>query len=77
MVDGTMESSVVTTLDIWETLVPCMEILGVVHAEDVHNHPIDDLGLDIGLGVEISGFYELGVQQRLDQKVLRNLMSRS
>jgi hypothetical protein len=30
----------------------------------VHNHPIDDLSLAIGLGVERSGFCELGVQQR-------------
>jgi hypothetical protein len=30
----------------------------------VHNHLIDDLDLAIGLGVESSGFCDLGVQQR-------------
>jgi hypothetical protein len=30
----------------------------------VHNHSIDDLSLAISLGVERSGFCELGVQQR-------------
>jgi hypothetical protein len=64
MASGTMESPVVTVLDIWETLVPCTWILRIVHAQDVHNNPIDDLYLAIGLGVESSVFYELGVQQR-------------
>jgi hypothetical protein len=41
-----------------------MGMLRIVHAQDVHNHLIDDLGLAIGLGVERSGFCELGVQQR-------------
>jgi hypothetical protein len=64
MADGTMESLVVIVLDIWEILVPCTCMLRVVHAQDVHNHPIDDLCLAIGLGVESSGFCKLGVQQR-------------
>jgi hypothetical protein len=54
MADGTMEIHFVTMLDIWETLVPCMWILIIVHAHDVHNHMIDDLYLAIGLGVERS-----------------------
>jgi hypothetical protein len=66
MVGGTMESSVVIVLNIWETLVPCMRMLRFLHAQDVHNNMIDDLGLAIGLGVERSGFCELGVQQRLE-----------
>jgi hypothetical protein len=61
---GTMESPVVTVLDIWETLVPCTGMLRIVHAQDVDNHSIDDLSLAIDLGVERSGFCELGVQQR-------------
>jgi hypothetical protein len=61
MADGTMESFVVTVLDICETLIPCTGMLGVVHACDVHNHLIDDLSLAISLGVERSGFCELGV----------------
>jgi hypothetical protein len=62
MTGGTMENPVVVVLDIWETLVPCTGMLRIVHAKDVHNHLIDDLGLAIGLGVESSGFCELGVQ---------------
>jgi hypothetical protein len=64
MVSGTMGIPFVTVLEIWETLVPCMGVLRIVHAQDVHNHPIDDIGLAIGLGVERSGFCELSVQQR-------------
>jgi len=60
---GTMESFVVIVLEIWETLIPCMRMLKIVHAQDVHNHSIDDLCLAVGLGVESSGFSELGVQQ--------------
>ena len=58
MIGGTTKSPVVTVLDIWETLVPCMRMLRIVHAQDVHNHLIDDLGLAIGLRVERSGFCE-------------------
>jgi hypothetical protein len=63
MVGGAMESPVVTVLNIGETLVPCMWMLRVVHVQDVHNHLIDDLCLVVCLGVESSGFCELGVQQ--------------
>jgi hypothetical protein len=56
-----MESPVVTVLDVWETLVPCTWILRIIHVQDVHNHTIDELYLAIGLGVESSGFCELGV----------------
>jgi hypothetical protein len=35
-------------------------MIRIVHAQDVHNHLIDNLGLE----VESSGFCELGVQQR-------------
>jgi hypothetical protein len=62
MAGGTMESPVVTVLDIWETLVPCTGMLSIVHAQDVDNHLINDLSFAIGLGVERSGFCELGVQ---------------
>jgi hypothetical protein len=61
MVGG--ESHVVAVLNIRETLIPCTWILRFVHAQDVHNHMIDDLCLAIYLGVESSGFSELGVQQ--------------
>jgi hypothetical protein len=58
-----MERPVVIFLNIGETLIPCTWMLRVVHAQDVHNHLIDDLCLIIGLGVERSGFSELGIQQ--------------
>jgi hypothetical protein len=54
-----MYGSIVTVLNIGKTLIPCVRILGIVHAQDMHDHPIDDLGLAIRLGVEGSGF---GVQ---------------
>jgi hypothetical protein len=64
MASGTMEIHVVTMLDIGETLIPCTWMLRIVHAKDVHNHLIDDHCLAISLGVERSGFCELGVHQR-------------
>jgi len=36
---------------------------GVLHAQYMHDHPINDLCLAISFGVEGSGFAELGVQQ--------------
>jgi hypothetical protein len=63
MVGGAMDSPVVTVLNIGETLIPCAWILGVVHAQDVHNNLIDNLSLVSFLGVERSVFSELGVQQ--------------
>jgi hypothetical protein len=58
-----MESPIVAVLNIGKTLIPCTWMLRVIHVQDVHNHPIDDLCLAIGLRVEGSGFSELGVQQ--------------
>jgi len=37
-------------------------MLGVVHVEYVHYHPIEDLCLAISLGMEGSRIGELGVQ---------------
>ena len=62
MDDGAMESPVVTMLNIGENLIPCTQMLRVVHVQDVHHHLIYDLSLVIGLEVESSGFSELGVQ---------------
>jgi hypothetical protein len=56
-----MYGSVVTVLEIGEILIPCAWMFGIVHAQYMHDHPIDDLGLSIRLGVEGSGFGELGV----------------
>jgi hypothetical protein len=50
-------------MNIRKTLIPCVGVLGIVHVHDMHNHSIDDLGLSICMGVESSGFDELGVQQ--------------
>jgi hypothetical protein len=58
-----MESPIVTMLNIGETLIPYMWMLRVVHAQDVHNHLIDNLCLAICLRVESNGFSELGAQQ--------------
>jgi hypothetical protein len=62
MVGGTMERPIITTLNIGETLVPCTLMLRIVHGQDVHDHPIDDLCLVFCLGVESGGVCELGVQ---------------
>jgi hypothetical protein len=58
-----MEIHFVVVLNIGRTLIPCMQMLRFLHAQDVHNHLIDNLCLVIGLGVENSGFSELGVQK--------------
>ena len=62
MVGGATESHVVDVMNIGKTLIPCTWMLIFVHVNDVHNHLIDDLYLAIILGVESSGFSELGVQ---------------
>jgi hypothetical protein len=58
-----MQGSVVSMLDIGKTLIPCARVFGTIHAKDMDNHSIYDLGLGICLGVESHGFGELGVQQ--------------
>jgi hypothetical protein len=63
MVGGAMESYVVAVLNRGKILIPYMWMLRVIHAQDVHNHLIDDLCLAIDLRVEGSGFSGLGVQQ--------------
>ena len=62
MVGGTMESPIVTVLDIWKTLVPCTWMLRNVHVRGVQNHLIEDLYLVFSLGLESIGFSDLGVQ---------------
>ena len=57
-----MYGSIVTVLNIGKTLILCAWMLGIVHAQDMHDHPVDDLDLDTQLGVEGRGFGELGVQ---------------
>jgi hypothetical protein len=48
-------------LNIGKTLIPCAWMLGIVHAQNMHNHLVYDLGLAIHLGVEGRGFGEIGV----------------
>jgi hypothetical protein len=56
-----MQSLVVAILDIGKALIPCVRVILIIHAKDMHNHPIYNLGLAIRLGVEGHGFGELGV----------------
>jgi hypothetical protein len=62
MVMQAMEGSQIVVLNIGETLIPCIWIFVVLHAQDMHDHFVDDLCLAINLGVEGGGFGELGVQ---------------
>jgi hypothetical protein len=57
-----MYGSVAAMLNIGKNLIPCVGMLRIVHAQDMHNHLLDDLSLAIRLGVEGSGFGELGIQ---------------
>jgi hypothetical protein len=63
VVDFAMYGSVVAVLNIGKTLIPHVGMLGIVHVQDMYDHPVDNLSLVIYLGVEGNGFGELGVQQ--------------
>jgi hypothetical protein len=69
-----MHGSIVVVLNIGKTLIPGAGVLGIVQAQDVHDHSVEDRGLAIRLEVEDDGFGELGVP-RLDQNVKRNQFS--
>ena len=58
-----MQGSVVAMLNIGETLIPCPMVLGIIHAQDMHDHLIYDLILAFFLGVEGRGFVDFGIQQ--------------
>jgi hypothetical protein len=58
-----MYGSIVVVMNLGKTLIPSAGVLGIVHAQYVHDHVVDDLGLAICAGVEGSGLGELGVQQ--------------
>jgi hypothetical protein len=58
-----MQGSVVDMMNIGKALIPCGRVLLIIHAKDMHNHSIYNLGLAICMGVEGRGFGELGVQQ--------------
>ena len=59
-----MDGSVIAMLYIGEDFIPCVWMLQVLHAQNVYDHPVDDLCLAISLGVESCGLSELGVQHR-------------
>jgi hypothetical protein len=63
MVGRAMKSPVLDVLNIGKTLIPCTWMLRVVHVQDVYNHLINKLYLFVSLGVENSGFSDLGVQK--------------
>ena len=56
-----MKGLVVAMFDIEKTLIPCVRVFSIVHAQDMYNRPMDDLSLAIFLGVEGSGFGELSI----------------
>jgi hypothetical protein len=56
-----MQGLVVAMMGIEKNLIPCVGVLGVLHAQDMYDHPIDELSLAIYLGVEGSGFGELSI----------------
>ena len=58
--------TIIAMLYIGEALIPCAWILWVLHAQNVYNHPVDDLYLAISLGMERCGLGELGVQHWLE-----------
>jgi hypothetical protein len=58
-----MYGSVVAVLNIGKTLIPCVSMLRVLHAQDMQDHLVEELSLTIRLGMEGSGFGELGVEQ--------------
>ena len=60
-----MKGSITTMLNIRKTLIPCAWMFGVVHFQDIHNHPIEHLCLSISLRVEGSQFFQLSVHHKL------------
>jgi hypothetical protein len=62
VVGRVMKGFFVAMLNIGDTLIPYAWMFVFVHAQDMHDHFVDDLCLDINLGVEGDGFCELSVQ---------------
>jgi hypothetical protein len=58
-----MYGSIVVVLNIGKTLILGLRALEIVHAQDVHDHLVDGLGLAIHSGVEVNELGEIGVQQ--------------
>jgi hypothetical protein len=49
-------------MNMGKTLIPCAWMFVIVHVQDIHDHPTDDLSLAIIFGVKVYGFGDLGVQ---------------
>jgi hypothetical protein len=56
-----MEGFFIAMLNVWKVLIPCTWILGFLHAQDMHSHPIDQFHLSIFVGVKGSQFGQLCV----------------
>jgi hypothetical protein len=52
MANRVVDGSIIFMLNIWKDFIPCTWMVGVVHSQYVHNHPIDHFCLSICLGVE-------------------------
>jgi hypothetical protein len=73
-----MKGLVIDMLDIGKALIPCVRVLGIIHAKDMHNHSIYDPILAICLGVE--GWGELeghGFGEKLVSKMYRLIQRRA
>jgi hypothetical protein len=55
----------------------CVDASSCTCTKNVYDHPVDDLCLAISLGVKVVDLVSLvsNIDQRLDQNVLRNLLS--
>lgn len=60
-----MESSIVVVLNTGETLIPCTWMLEFVHAQNVHNHHVNELHITMILGVVDFVSVESNNNQRL------------
>ena len=58
-----MDIYVIDVIHIGKTLIRCLWMLGVLHAQYVYYHPIDNFCLTISLRMECSGIDLLSVQQ--------------
>jgi hypothetical protein len=74
-----MQGSVVAMMDIGKTLIPCARVLGIMHVQYMNDHSIYDPSLAIFRGWKVVDLVSLvsSSDQRLDQNVLRNQLSRS
>jgi hypothetical protein len=73
-----MQGSIVDMFDIGKTHIPCARVIGIIHAQDMHDHLIYDLSFSIFLGwkaMDLLSFVSNN-DKMLDQNVLINRLSR-